>query len=342
MSESLSLPDAEVKEVVRNMAEILQTEVSEDGAEICLEIPEHMGSGTIRAFTLDHGLGVLDVDCMLKEPVPFRMDNRRIQPLKILFNRETQILHHFDGADERHEIGHQESCMLSCNMKHGHVFEFPANKPVCIFSLEINRKLFEPKIDEFLSETNGDLEDVFRDVNGVNLFYFKANYSLDSAKFIEEFLSSDLDGFMRVVYQEGKAYEILSHYLQQYRDVHELPEDSRILRQRSVKRIQQAVDIIREEIDQQISVADLAKRVGLNRNTLQQGFKTLHKMSVNDFVRQERIERAKELMETTDLNITEITYKIGINSRSYFSKMFREKYGISPKQYLDNRRKTTS
>ena len=47
---------------------------------------------------------------------------------------------------------------------------------------------------------------------------------------------------------------------------------------------------------------------------------------------------AKELLLNTDLNITEITYKIGINSRSYFSKLFKEKYGMSPKVFQNKNR----
>ena len=39
-------------------------------------------------------------------------------------------------------------------------------------------------------------------------------------------------------------------------------------------------------------------------------------------------------MESTHLNITEITYRIGITSRSYFSKLFKERYSMSPKQYM--------
>lgn len=84
----------------------------------------------------------------------------------------------------------------------------------------------------------------------------------------------------------------------------------------------------------------LAKRVGLNQNTLQEGFKQLYKKSVNQYIKDSRLEKAKELMETTDLNITEITYQIGINSRSYFSKLFKDKYGMCPKDYIQKARKS--
>src|SRR5690606_28439653 len=98
-------------------------------------------------------------------------------------------------------------------------------------------------------------------------------------------------------------------------------------------------NIIMKEIESIDNVAKIAKRVGLNQNTLQNGFQYLYKTSVNEYIKNYRIEKARELLEESDLNITEITYKIGISSRSYFSKLFKAHYGITPKQYLEQNRK---
>ena len=139
---------------------------------------------------------------------------------------------------------------------------------------------------------------------------------------------------MRKVFLEGKAYEILTHQLQQYTDDLNEPDNRKILRQATIERVHEAVNIIEQEIESINNIQALAKKVGLNQNTLQQGFKQLHNSSVNEYIRNYRIDKSKELIETTSLNITEITYKVGINSRSYFSKLFKERFGLTPKQYL--------
>ena len=82
------------------------------------------------------------------------------------------------------------------------------------------------------------------------------------------------------------------------------------------------------------NILALSRRVGLNQNTLQNGFKHLYGTSVNQYIKNARMELARELMESTGLNITEITYKIGINSRSYFSKLFKQRYSMTPQQYM--------
>jgi len=147
---------------------------------------------------------------------------------------------------------------------------------------------------------------------------------------------------MKPIFLEGKTYEILTLQIQSYSDHHKGKHDDKILRRSTIEKIEKAVDIIKHELELRINVHKLAKRVGLNQNTLQSGFQTLFRTSVNDYIRDHRLELAKTLLEKSDLNVTEITYKIGINSRSYFSKLFKERYGVSPKDYLTQIRKTKS
>ena len=339
MGNQLNLRDMQARDVVMDMARILKVDFHEDNNEICIDIPDTLGSGYIKAITFDFGLGVLEVDCKLNQTVELSLDNDLVQPLKMIFNREAAFEHRFAEIEEKHNIEHLENAILSCNGKHAHIFKIPANEPICMLSLEINRKLFEKKIEAFLSEMDENLEQLFKDVNGINLFYYKSYYSLEIAKFLEEFTDCDLSGFMRSVYLEGKAYEILTEQLKQYLDDLNDPGTRKILRQSTVNKIKEAANIIREEIDNVPNILALSHRVGLNQNTLQNGFNILYKTSVNQFVKNERIELAKELLETSDLNVTQVTYKIGINSRSYFSKLFKERYGVSPKAYADKARK---
>lgn len=339
MSVKLQISDADSKQIIQDLAKNFKVEVEEENNEYCVRIPSKLGSGFIKGTHFEHGVGVLEFDCQLKRRLVLEHQKGLVHPLKLLFNRESTILHKFDETADVHEIHRLESAILSSTPQNNHIFTFPANQPICIYSLEINRKLFEDKISEFLADMNEDLMELFRDVNGTHLFYHKEHYSLEIGKFLEEFAECDLTYFMKTVYQEGKAYEILSHQLQQYLDDLNGAGKHKILRQATLAKIEKAAEIIEEELNQMDNIVSLAKRVGLNQTTLQQGFKRLYKASVNEYIRNFRIEKAKELLENTDMNITEISYKIGINSRSYLSKLFKEKYGISPKEYHNQIRK---
>tara|TARA_R110002096_G_scaffold431563_1_gene646993 strand:- start:29728 stop:30762 length:1035 start_codon:yes stop_codon:yes gene_type:complete len=343
VKEKLNVSDLEASDVIKDMANILNINLDVNHNEYCLEIPKRLGSGFIKATCFDNGIGILESDYLLKKELHFELKKGIIHPLKIMFNRESPLIHEFTEDNEIHTINRLESVMISRTPTNNHVFKIPANTQICTFSIEINRKLFEEKIESFLPNMNDELLNVFRDVNGINKFYYKGHYSLEIAKFIEEFTECDLEeDFMKSVFLEGKAYEILIHYLQQYLDYLNTPEKQKILRQSTIESIEEAVKIIKSEIAGIDSIAVLAKRVGLNQNTLQKGFRHLYNSSVKEFIRNYRIEKAKELLETSDLNVTEITYRIGINSRSYFSKIFKKRYGITPKAFLDKSRHNKS
>jgi AraC-like DNA-binding protein len=334
MPEKKELKELNIIDVVKDIASRLNVDYETENNEICIDIPEDAGTGTIKAMSFSHGVGLMDLDVRLKKEVRFELNQSLVQPLEIIYNRESSFIHRFNGKEDAHDIRHLESAMLSSNGKHGNMVVLPADEPICFFNLEINRKQFEEKIGDFLPDMDSDLEALFRDVNGVNLFFYKANYSLDIAKCIEEIKECEHSGFPKSVFIEGKCYEILAHHLRQYIDDAADPDNRKILRQATVKKLEEAAEIISAELDQVDNIIALAKRVGLNQNTLQNGFQHLYGMSVNNYIQNERMEMAKNLMEKSDLNITEITYKIGINSRSYFSKLFKERYAMTPTQYL--------
>ncbi len=95
--------------------------------------------------------------------------------------------------------------------------------------------------------------------------------------------------------------------------------------------IQKALSYINENISEtELSVEVLASEVFLSRSQLYRKIKTLTGVSVNEFIRNVRLEKAKELIEFGNDNINEISYKVGFSSPSYFTKCFKEKFGYLP------------
>jgi AraC-like DNA-binding protein len=54
--------------------------------------------------------------------------------------------------------------------------------------------------------------------------------------------------------------------------------------------------------------------------------------TATEFIRKIRLEKAKELLEKTDLTVSEIGYKVGFSSPSYFTKCFKNQFGRIPKE----------
>ena len=55
-------------------------------------------------------------------------------------------------------------------------------------------------------------------------------------------------------------------------------------------------------------------------------------LSASHYIRSLRLNVAKKLLEETELNVSEVAYKVGFSSPSYFSQMFKEKFGFAPRE----------
>jgi len=103
--------------------------------------------------------------------------------------------------------------------------------------------------------------------------------------------------------------------------------------QEVVQCIFKAVHIAQEEMDGQITAANLAKRVNMSRSYFSQCFKEIVGINFSDYLRQIRIHRAKELLQYTNKTILWIAENVGYMDEKYFSRTFREQTGMLPSKY---------
>lgn len=85
--------------------------------------------------------------------------------------------------------------------------------------------------------------------------------------------------------------------------------------------------------DGNLQVNDLADEMNMSRATFYRRLKQSVDLSPNDFIHQVRMKRSAEMLTTTDRPISQIAYAVGFNNPKYFSKCFRQDYGVSPVDY---------
>ena len=97
--------------------------------------------------------------------------------------------------------------------------------------------------------------------------------------------------------------------------------------------IQKCCDYIELSLDKRIRTADLAALVGYTEYYLTEKFKIETGQSVSSYIRFAKVERAKLLLETTDLTVRAIAESLSFNTANYFVQSFRETTGYTPMQY---------
>lgn len=85
--------------------------------------------------------------------------------------------------------------------------------------------------------------------------------------------------------------------------------------------------------DERFGVSELASEIGLSRSQVLRKVKAEAGKSVNQLIREIRLEESVKLIETSDLTASEIAYQVGFSSPSYFNKCFLEQYNVTPGEY---------
>ncbi len=89
--------------------------------------------------------------------------------------------------------------------------------------------------------------------------------------------------------------------------------------------------IIEDNIsNEQFGVSELAGKMGISRSNLLRKIKKLTSLSVSQYISQERLAAAMELLKEQSYTVSEVSYRVGFSSTSYFIKCFREFYGYPP------------
>ena len=82
--------------------------------------------------------------------------------------------------------------------------------------------------------------------------------------------------------------------------------------------------------DENFRVSELAREIGMSRSNLLRKVKSVAGISVSRFIMQVRLKNSMDMLRQTSLTVSEVSYKVGFGSTSYFIKCFREYYGYPP------------
>ncbi|MEM7513286.1 MAG: ATP-binding protein, partial [Bacteroidota bacterium] len=95
--------------------------------------------------------------------------------------------------------------------------------------------------------------------------------------------------------------------------------------------LQQVMGIIRANLDNELlSVEDLAREVGFSRSQLHRKLKALCNKSAKQLIVEFRLNEAKRMLDNKIGTVSEIAYSVGYSNMSYFTKSFKQKFGILP------------
>jgi AraC family transcriptional regulator, transcriptional activator of the genes for pyochelin and ferripyochelin receptors len=150
--------------------------------------------------------------------------------------------------------------------------------------------------------------------------------SKDVLKAIDQTLNNTFDPFFRDVYFCIKIMDLVDGCLRQLAPVDKESAPSSASR----PAVEKARTFIIQHLQDNLSIDQLAEAVGLEPRTLSRNFKKLYRLTVMNFLFEERMKKAVVLLRTSQLPISKIADAVGYRSLSNFSDAFTRKFGYSP------------
>lgn len=105
------------------------------------------------------------------------------------------------------------------------------------------------------------------------------------------------------------------------------------------RQVQSCCDYIALHIDEKITLSEIASRVGYSDYYLSRKFKEETGASINDYIKNAKIERAKTLLLSTEMSIQDICDTLSFGTRSFFAQTFKDIVGVPPAQYREQNQK---
>ncbi len=210
---------------------------------------------------------------------------------------------------------------------------FPADHRQSHISIQISPSLLNTLLGGRFQRTPYDLQAIFDGCNTID-FYHCGPLSPVMDVVIDQLMDCPYCGPLGLIYQEGKAIELIAHKLTQIISSPGAAPASTRMRLDDVERVRYARYILTRNLEDPPKLLDLARAVGTSHTQLNRGFRKMYGASVFGYLRKIRLEEARHLLEQGSMNVTEAALAVGYNSISSFSRAFSAHFGSKPLSFL--------
>lgn len=307
--------------------------VTFDLDEYTLEVNNSFAKGSITGASFNDDISYVQFDMTFSADVRMNILNLKSSPVYFAYCSKGNLSHSFGITGEERKLKTFQTAILSSKQDQEHVLFFEKDKKTKFTLIIVGTHATVNQIHSL----NENVRETFFGKNTVEDFFYIGSYNLRIAEKIEQLNAVNQSGIVRNLLKEGILRIILAMEIQQHTDdLIAATKDTNCLTLREMEEIKELSEAIKANPEEPFTIKSLSKKSGLSPNKLQEGFKMIHNRTVNDYITHMRVLKAEILIRTSDLNISEIVYCIGFTSRSYFSKIFKQKFNCSPKEYKFN------
>ena len=291
-----------------------------DRFDITYQYPEQLGQGTYREIELRQGIELGIESCQLHDNLIVKAPER------------SHVLEYvFKISGRSNYVTSGQYALCGSGIAPIETWEQSAAEPTVEVNVHIEPEVFQAFLGDRELASMG-LEHLMR--KGDRYYYnFLGTTTVAMQTVLHQILHCPFQGITKKIYLESKVWELMALLIEEERERHQDEGSVLTLKPDDIDRIHHAKKILIQQSDNPPLLLDLARQVGLNDCTLKRGFREVFGTTAFGYLHDHRLEQARQLLLENRFNVSEVAARVGFGSCSYLSRVFRKKYGVSPKQY---------
>jgi len=296
--------------------------------EVRMPVSKTLGKGYVDEIRLRPGMRLFLSHYEYKTPVCFRVKAEYpAYGFRFSFSGRSRVRP--DCLGQELSFGREETGFFYFPDMRSRSRELPG-EPVLRVMLEIRPEVFE-HITGDCPELIPPLLKPRRHTDTQDPFNVKGKMTPLIKNAVHRILNCPFQGSVKRLYLEGQALELAALTLDRFQTrspcvrSHPAPGD--------VRRIQAVADLLRQTYQTPPDLNELCRFSAVSRTKLLKDFKAVYGLTPAGFTRKTRLEKARQLLDSGESNVTETAYAVGFTNISHFSAAFRDFYGISPGKF---------
>lgn len=302
--------------------------------EARLEWFQEIGQGSVRFAYLRSGLQISVEDQQMKEDLVLQGQHLYSDPLKFHFLISGEISGIAGWPASPFVLQGGQNCLTACGGDRAQMTYY-ADRAYSAITI-----LLAPEFLRAFLEGKSDLpQSLLRAIEPSAETFFHASTTSPAMQIaLHQILHCPYEGALAQIYIESKALELVALKLSQIGEGVKLPTKNSPLQLRDLDCIHNAKEILMSNIEFPPSLLELAKKAGINDYKLKIGFREVFGTTVFGYLRNQRMEQARQLLLEQQMNVSEVAQTVGYASLSQFSTAFKHYFGITPKTYQKDSR----
>ncbi len=319
-------------EQLRQMANYFLADFKESHNSARFTFDNEHGKGHISTYQVFPGLVAKVYNVKLTKELKFTKKEKGDHPTYFIYCVKGYYYHKFENESTLEKISKNQNVILSGNNLNGHEIFLPSDVDLQISILFLSANKFEKVENRKAKRLDSALKNLANNFELDQKSKFFGEINPETSQFAEVLVENKRIDVIGMLITEGAILNTLASQLinhEQYRNTSKITKISKD----DLRKIIDLGDYIRDNISARISIDQLARISGLNPKKLQKACNYLYGETVGNLIQRLRVERARQLLQNTELTVSEVCYKIGFSSRSYFSKIFSEHFGMLPSDF---------